>query len=96
MQLQRSNLLIVASLLGLGVGIPLTLWGSEGMQVIVGFFETQGARLVGSLVVVLSVTVLVRQVRARRALPPITQSRPVAESVPPSPGSGHPANPPLA
>lgn len=64
MRNQRSNLMLIASLVGLALGVPLALSGWSGLEYLLSFFRDQGPRMLGGLVVLLSVAVLVRQIRA--------------------------------
>lgn len=65
MRNQRSNLMLIVSLLGLALGVPLAFAGWRGLENMVAFFEEQGPRMLGGLVVVLSIVVFVRQIHAR-------------------------------
>jgi hypothetical protein len=68
--MQRSKLMLVVAVLGLALGIPLALGGWEGLRGIWDFLEQQSPRLLGSILVGLSVAVLIRQARSRSAAPP--------------------------
>jgi hypothetical protein len=63
--MRQSKLMIVVATLGLALGIPLALEGWEGLGRVSLFLEQQSPRLLGSILVGLSIAVLVRQVRSR-------------------------------
>lgn len=68
--MRRSKSMLVVAMLGLALGIPLALEGWEGLRGVLIFLEEQSARLLGSILVGLSIAVLVRQARSRSAAPP--------------------------
>jgi hypothetical protein len=68
--MQQSKAMLVAAALGLGLGIPLALEGWEGLKGVLTFLEQQSARMLGVILVGLSITVLIRQVRSRPAAAP--------------------------
>ena len=65
----RSKSMLGAAVLGLAVGVPLALQGWAGLQGLMTFLEQQSARLAGGLLIVLSITVLIRQARRWPAAP---------------------------
>lgn len=84
--MRRSNVMLVVAVLGLALGVPLALRGWAGLGSVFTFLEEQGPRLLGIILVGLSIAVLVRQARAHSAAPPQP------------PGMSHPseASPPAA
>jgi hypothetical protein len=68
--MRRSNVMLVVAMLGLALGIPLALKGWEGLRGVLAFLEQQSPRLLGSILVGLSIAVLVRQVHSRSVAPP--------------------------
>jgi hypothetical protein len=71
--MRQSKSMLVGAVLGLALGIPLALEGWGGLQEVLIFLEEQSARLLGGILVVLSIAVIVRQARSRsaaRAQPP--------------------------
>jgi hypothetical protein len=80
--MRRSKSMFVAAVLGLVLGVPLALDGWEGVRQVVAFLEEQSPRLLGSILVGLSLAVLVRQARSGSAAP----AHP--------PGGPHPTVPP--
>ena len=71
--MRPSTLMIVVALLGLALGIPLALKGWEGLGGVFIFLEERGPRLMGGILVGLSIAVLVRQARAHSAATPPAQ-----------------------
>jgi len=67
--MRRSKSMLLAALLGLVLGIPLALEGWEGLRGVLTFLEEQSPRLLGSILVGLSLAVLVRQLRSHSAAP---------------------------
>jgi hypothetical protein len=63
--MRRSKSMLVVATFGLALGIALAIWGWEGLRGVLIFLEQQGPRLLGSILVVLSIAVLVRQTRSR-------------------------------
>ena len=68
--MRRSKLMLAVAVLGLALGIPLALKGWEGLRGVLIFLEAQSPRLLGSILVGLSIAVFVRQARAHSAAPP--------------------------
>ena len=68
--MRRSKLMLVVAVLGLALGIPMALGGWEGLRGIWAFLEQQSPRLLGSILVGLSIAVLIRQARSPSAAPP--------------------------
>ena len=68
--MRRSKLMLVLATIGLALGIPLALKGWEGLRGILIFLEAQSPRLLGSILVGLSIAVLVRQARSGSSAPP--------------------------
>ena len=67
--MKQSKSMLGVALLGLAVGVPLALQGWEGLRGVLTFLEQQSARLAGGLLIVLSISVLVRQARRPPAAP---------------------------
>jgi hypothetical protein len=68
--MRHSKLMLAVAMLGLALGIPLALWGWEGLRGVLIFLDQQSPRLLGSILVGLSIAVLIRQARPRSAAPP--------------------------
>lgn len=82
--MRRSNVMLVVAVLGLALGVPLALRGWAGLGSVFTFLEEQGPRLLGIILVGLSIAVLVRQARAHSAAPqPPGMSHP-SEASPPA------------
>jgi hypothetical protein len=62
--------MLVVATIGLALGIPLALKGWEGLRGVLIFLEAQSPRLLGSILVGLSIAVLIRQARSRSSAPP--------------------------
>jgi hypothetical protein len=94
--MRRSKSMLVAALLGLVLGVPLAFDGWEGVRDVVAFLEEQSPRLLGSILVGLSLAVLVRQARSRSAAPVHPPGGPQPSAPPPQePGAiPHPESPP--
>ncbi len=95
--MRRSNLMLVVATLGLALGIPLALKGWEGLRGVVIFLDAQSPRLLGSILVALSIAVLIRQARSRPATsPPPPKASPSSEAAPREAGTiSDPEPPPL-
>jgi hypothetical protein len=74
--MRRSKSMLVLAVLGLASGIPLALQGWGGLQRGLILLQEQGGRLLGGILVVLSLAVLIRQARSAAS------SRPPAASTP--------------
>jgi hypothetical protein len=68
--MRRSKLMIVMATLGLALGIALALEGWEALGRVRIFLEHQSPRLLGGILVGLSIAVLIRQMRSQSAPPP--------------------------
>jgi hypothetical protein len=95
--MRRSKSMLLAALLGLVTGVPLALEGWEGLRGVVTFLEAQSPRLLGGILVALSLAVLVRQVRSQSGAPAPPPRVPHASAPQPQePGAIPRAEPPPA
>lgn len=90
--MRRSRSMVVLAVLGLVLGIPLALYGWEGLCLFLVFLEQQGGRFLGSILVALSIAVLLRQARARPPAPP--EAPRASTPVGPAPAVPGPESPP--
>jgi hypothetical protein len=67
--MRRSKLMVVVAVIGLALGVPLALEGWWGLRGVLIFLEEQGPRLLGGILVGLSIAVLIRQARSRSVAP---------------------------
>jgi hypothetical protein len=65
--MRRSKSMLVVAVLGLALGISLALGGWSGLRGSVMLLWEQSSRILGGILVVLSIAVLVRQARSRSA-----------------------------
>lgn len=94
--MRRSKSMLAVAILGLALGIPLVLEGWWGLRGVLIFLEEQSGRLLGGILVGLSIAVLLRQARSRSIspLPPPGVSQ-TPETAPQGAGAAsHPKSPP--
>jgi hypothetical protein len=96
--MRRSKVMLVVAVVGLALGIPLALEGWWGLRGVLIFLEEQSGRLLGGILVGLSIAVLVRQGRSRSAAPPqppkVSQTSDTAPAAQVDAGISHPESPP--
>jgi hypothetical protein len=94
--MRRSKLMLAVALVGLALGIPLALKGWEGLRGLLTFLEVQSPRLLGSILVGLSIAVLIRQARSHPTAPPQTPKTPQSSDTAPQLAVpiSHPESPP--
>ncbi len=91
--MRRSTGMIATAVVGLTVGLSLALEGWEGLSGFLRLIQEQSARLLGLIVIALSLLVLIRQIRSRPS-PPDPTPAPLPPSSRPSEPTSAPPPPP--
>ena len=88
--MRRSTGMMVTAVLGLAVGLSLALEGWEGLSGVLLLLQEQSARLLGLVLMALSLLVLIRQIRARPSVSDATPGPPPPAGPPPEPATAPP------
>jgi hypothetical protein len=95
--MRRPNFVSGIAVVGLGLGVFMLVWGWQGLWGFLLFIESQSPRLLGGILVGLSIAVLIRQVPRKASTPP--QQPPLSHTPPeaaPEAAGASPSGPPPA